>query len=107
MQQRFKCVDIHNVKHAYVEREGSIYFIPSFLGLINISKSLKTMKNKWFLEDGTLKDEIIYPNKRGGVYLIKWEYYFFYLTSCSNDDILTCDYKRKLAKLVSSKNFSM
>ena len=117
MNGKMKYVDIMNIEHAYIERNDSIYFIPSYIGICNSFESISNddcydwiPKENYFIFTFNDKNN----NNYESTCIIEWKYYFLFLcnsqqsssfNSSSNNIttiMITNEYKLQLYNLMSN-----
>lgn len=118
MNEKMKYVDIMNIEHAYIERNDSIYFIPSYIGICNSFESISNddcydwiPKENYFIFTFNDKNN---NNNYESTCIIEWKYYFLFLcnsqqsssfNSSSNNIttiMITNEYKLQLFNLMSN-----
>ena len=116
MNGKMKYVDIMNIEHAYIERNDSIYFIPSYIGICNSFESISNddcydwiPKENYFIFTFNDKNN---NNNYESTCIIEWKYYFLFLCNSqqssfnsSNNNttiMITNEYKLQLFNLMSN-----
>ena len=74
-----KYVDIMNVEHAYIERNDSIYFIPTHIGIMNALQSISSDLYDWIPKENYFIEDFNDNTNTDSICVIEWKYYFLFL----------------------------